>query len=124
MLTHKPWWDTIDMIAIHMVGKYMKCFPDQIPVFIYPWSKEDNLWLARTSILFQLRYKEKTNTEILAHCIRANLHYREFFMQKAIGWALRQYGSTQPDWVVEFVEQNPLSPLSKREALRKIKKGF
>ena len=81
----------------------------------------DNLWLIRISIIYQLKYKKQTNIEILSQAILKNKSSNEFFINKAIGWALRQYSKTNPSWVFEFVKSNKLSRLSEREALRIIK---
>ena len=76
------------------------------------------MWLQRSAILFQLNYKDKTDTELLAYNINAMNGTREFFINKAIGWALRNYSKTNPEWVKGFAEKTELSKLSRREALR------
>jgi 3-methyladenine DNA glycosylase AlkD len=80
------------------------------------------MWLQRSAILFQLNYKDKTDTDLLTYIINPLSGSKEFFINKAIGWALRNYGKTNPDWVIEFTERTTLSSLSLREALRLIKK--
>ena len=80
-----------------------------------------NIWLQRTAILFQLKYKQETDTTLLASTIRQLCHTDEFFLNKAIGWALREYGKTHPDWVLDFTEKTVLHPLSRREGLRIIR---
>jgi len=84
------------------------------------WSKDPDRWLRRSSIICQLRFKERTDVELLTEVIDANLADREFFVRKAIGWALRQYARTDPDWVRAFVlaRDGSLSPLSRREAMK------
>lgn len=78
----------------------------------------DIFWLIRISIIFQLKYKNNTNIELLSKSILNNKNSNEFFINKAIGWALREYSKTNPSWVLEFVKSNKLSNLSEREALR------
>ena len=122
MITHKSWWDTVDFIAQKLVGNYMLMFPQQrIPV-TDRWIASDNIWLQRTAILFQLKYKTDTDTELLASIIKRLNQTQEFFLNKAIGWVLREYGKTNPQWVIDFTQHTFLHPLSQREALRIIKK--
>lgn len=113
----KPWWDTIDSIAPLVGFLYLKN-PNYVLNFIYKWMDSGNVWLIRMSILFQLKYKHNTNIEILTKAILKNNDTEEFFIDKAIGWALRQYARTNALWVREFVEVNRISKLSKREALK------
>ena len=83
------------------------------------WFESQNIWLQRTSLLFQLKYKEQLDTELLSIQIDRLAQSEEVFIRKAIGWTLREYSKTNPDWVLEFVDQRPgLSNLSRREALR------
>jgi 3-methyladenine DNA glycosylase AlkD len=82
--------------------------------------KSGNFWLQRVCIIFQLLHKSKTDTQLLASVINQLSSSKEFFIQKAIGWSLRQYVRTDPDWVFQFVESNQLAPLSKREAIRRL----
>lgn len=122
MITHNSWWDTVDMIAVHLVGGYLKQLPNEKEKLIEKWLKSSNMWLNRTAILFQLKYKEHIDVYLLEKTIKANLNSNEFFINKAIGWMLREYTRTNPEWVINFVNQheNELSGLSKREALRLI----
>lgn len=123
MVLTKSWWDTVDYIASSIVGHYFKKYPGQIATITEKWSQSDSFWLRRTCILFQLKYKEQTNEKLLARFILQNHESKEFFLQKAIGWSLRQYAKYDPKWVLDFVNENPLKPLSEREALRIIKKN-
>lgn len=119
-LTHKSWWDTVDGIGSDWLPKYFSVFSEkQIPV-TQKWNRSTNLWLQRSSILFQRSYKKNTNTQLLAEYILRHQSSKEFFIQKAIGWALREYSKTNPEWVKSFVESNDLAPLSKREALKRL----
>lgn len=119
-LTHKSWWDAVDGIGSDWLPKYFSVFAEkQIPV-TQKWNQSTNLWLQRSSILFQRSYKKNTNTQLLAEYIVHHQSSKEFFIQKAIGWALREYSKTNPKWVKSFVESNNLAPLSKREALKRL----
>jgi 3-methyladenine DNA glycosylase AlkD len=84
------------------------------------WNQSDNLWLQRSSIMFQKAYREKTDTGLLSEYINHCKGSGEFFIQKAIGWSLREYAKTDPKWVRSFVQKNQLPALSKREALKNI----
>jgi 3-methyladenine DNA glycosylase AlkD len=118
LIVTKSWWDTVDTLAIHVVGHLFERYPDLRPDWIGRWRVSDNLWLRRTALLFQLRYKRATDTALLFDLIEANRASREFFIQKAIGWALREYSKTDPDAVAAFVAEISLAPLSRREALK------
>lgn len=86
------------------------------------WSVDENIWIRRVSLLHQLSLKEKTNTKLLKEVILNNLDEEEFFIRKAIGWALREYAKTDEQWVIDFVDmyEEQLSSLSVREALKNI----
>ena len=112
------WWDTVDFIASNLAGEYFKKWPNQISKYILEWNKSDDMWLVRSSILYQLKYKSKTDVSYLANTIQPHVNKTEFFIKKAIGWALREYSKTDPNWVLDFVESNKLQPLSKKEALK------
>jgi 3-methyladenine DNA glycosylase AlkD len=121
LITHKSWWDTVDTIAGHSIGVMFKRFPKVKAKYLKKWRKSDNFWLRRTTILFQLGYKEETDFELLCDLVRENLGSDEFFINKAIGWALRQYAHTKPEPVRKFVKATKeLHPLSRREALKNI----
>ena len=89
---------------------------------IQKWISSNNIWLQRSSILFQLKYKETLNTQLLTKIILPLSNTKEFFINKSIGWILREYSKTNKDWVLDFVEKNKLSNLSIREALKHINK--
>ncbi len=120
LVTHKSWWDTVDAIASKAMGKYFMAFPGQQSIYVEKWLQSQNIWLQRSTILFQLNYKEHTNTELLTYIINKFTGSKEFFINKAIGWLLRNYARVNPGWVTEFVEKTDLSPLSRREALKNI----
>ncbi len=117
----EPWWDSIDTIAAHCLGPLCIEFPELVQA-MDQWIESDTMWLRRSAILFQLRYKKATNAERLFFYCTKTMHEKEFFIRKAIGWALREYSKTDPNAVVVFVTQHAqlLSNLSKREALKRI----
>lgn len=123
MATHKSWWDTVDFIASDLCGTYFKKFPERKGAILEKWTLSENKWLHRICIIFQILFKEETDASILKRHILLHKDSDDFFIQKAIGWALRQYGKTNSAWVVDFVGSNKLKPLSKREALRIILKN-
>ncbi|HSG42389.1 MAG TPA: DNA alkylation repair protein [Anaerolineales bacterium] len=122
LITTESWWDTVDLIATHQVGKMFKKYPKVKDKYLKKWRKSKNIWLRRTTILFQLLHKDETDFELLCDLIRENLGSDEFFINKAIGWSLRQYGKTNPNAVKKFVkETKELHPLSQREAMKHLK---
>lgn len=118
LITTKSWWDTVDYLAAHTVGTLFRLFPALIALTNERWIASGNLWLQRTTLLFQLSYKENTDQELLFSNIRIYKDSQEFFIKKAIGWSLREYAKTDADAVLRFVEQTPLASLSRREALK------
>ena len=118
LIVNKSWWDTVDLIASHLVGSLLLKYPNFINERGDDWVNSDNMWLKRTMILFQLKYKNQTNETLLFSIIDQTAHINEFFIQKAIGWALREYSKTNPEAVVHFIESRELSNLSKREGLK------
>ena len=119
LITTKSWWDTVDSIAGGTVGVHFKRYPAVKKKYLARWRKSENFWLRRTTILFQLNYKEETDFDLLCDIIRENLGSKEFFINKAIGWALRQYARTDPKAVKKFVNATKeLNPLSRREAMK------
>ena len=118
LVTTKSWWDTVDMLAGRNVAAHFQRFPGVGAAAVSRWRRSDNFWLRRTTLLYQLHYKEKTDVELLWRLIEENAADSEFFIRKAIGWALREYSKTDAAAVVDFVARTPLSPLSEREALK------
>lgn len=117
LITTKSWWDTVDALASNVAGPLVTSHPELVAVMDV-WSASDNTWLARTAILHQLGYKARTDPERLFRYCTLRAHESEFFIRKAIGWALRQYSKTDADAVRSYVAAHPqLSELSKREAL-------
>ncbi|KUF17093.1 DNA alkylation repair protein [Streptomyces silvensis] len=122
LVTTRPWWDTVDALAAHVVGSLVAADP-ALTVEMDAWIEDDDLWAVRTALLHQLRYKDATDTgRLFAYCARQAAH-PDFFVRKAIGWCLREYAKTDPDAVRDFVarHRDVLAPLSVREALKNIK---
>jgi 3-methyladenine DNA glycosylase AlkD len=119
-LVHKSWWDSVDHVASECLTIYFTRFPSKIEPITSKWNQSNNIWLQRSSILFQKAFKAETNVELLSQYILHCATSKEFFIQKAIGWALREYSKTNPSWVNNFVATNNLAALSKREALKRI----
>ena len=111
----KSWWDTIDFLD-RLVGSIIAQFPETKEI-ILSWSCDEDIWLRRLAIDHQLLRKEETDTELLEKILINNLGQTEFFINKAIGWALRDYSKTNPDWVRDFIEQHQaeMAVLSIRE---------
>lgn len=118
LIITKSWWDTVDTIASHTIGTHFRRFPKIRDRYLKKWRKSKNIWLRRTAILFQLGYKQETDFELLTEIVCENLGSNEFFINKAIGWALRQYAYTDPKAVTKFVQSTALHPLSRREAMK------
>ncbi len=118
LITTNSWWDSVDTIAKCILGEYLSELPLETKNVITRFSRSENMWLNRSAILFQLGYKQKTSADLLfSECLKHS-HSKEFFIQKAIGWALREYAKSNPEDVQEFVKTNTLKPLSKKEALK------
>lgn len=122
LVTNKSWWDTVDALSANTAGDLIRRFPALVPSVTDAWIDSGNMWLQRSALLFQLKYKGNTDKELLFCYIRRLSDSREFFIQKAIGWALREYSKTNPDDVVSFVASETLKPLSKREALKVVQR--
>ena len=120
MITHKSWWDTVDYMAVNLLGSYFKLYPAQRIIYVKKRLDSGNFWLQRSAILFQLKYKDQVDTNLLTHIITSLLGSKEFFINKAIGWMLREYSKTNPSWVINFVRSHQLQKLSQKEALRLI----
>ncbi|ASK63410.1 DNA alkylation repair protein [Virgibacillus phasianinus] len=121
LITAKSWWDTVDALAQNPVAKLAASYPEVIPETIDSFVIDENIWLQRTAILFQLKYKQDTDEALLYHYIKHNAASTEFFIQKAIGWALREYSKTNPDSVRDFIKESDLAKLSIREGSKYLK---
>jgi hypothetical protein len=120
LITTKSWWDSVDALAVHVVGVILRKHPKEIAKWNKRWITSDDLWLNRTAILFQARWKKDTDQALLFANIERHMAHRDFFIRKAIGWSLRSLAETEPAAVRDFVRSHKLSPLSAREALRKL----
>jgi 3-methyladenine DNA glycosylase AlkD len=122
LIPQKAWWDSVDALTCHVLGPLVLKFPE-LKTEMDRWSECESLWLRRAAILHQLGHKKNTDTERLFGYCRNNSTHPDFFIRKAIGWALRTYACTNPSAVRTFVQSNQeiLSPLSVREALKHLK---
>lgn len=120
LIVTKSWWDSVDGLAAWTCGAYFKLFPGQIKSVTTKWMQSGNFWLQRSCLLFQLSYKKSTDTELLESFIGRLCNEKEFFIRKAIGWILREYSKSNPEWVRELVGRQKLSPLSYKEATKYI----
>jgi 3-methyladenine DNA glycosylase AlkD len=116
------WWDFVDEIAARRLGPLLRAFPRPMAKAMRAWSRSDDMWKRRSAILCQLTFKGETDRALLYECIERAIGSKEFFLRKAIGWALRQYARVEPAEVARYVRAHEaeLSPLSKREALKHI----
>lgn len=122
LIVTKSWWDTVDWIS-KLVNIHFKRFPKNMESITHRWIESDNMWLQRTAIIFQRYYKINTNKELLFKYILRHTDSKEFFIQKAAGWSLREYSKVNPGSVINFIDNNPqLAPLTKREGLKWLQK--
>lgn len=119
-VTAHSWWDTVDSLASNPIGQVFYSHPEMKMNYLSRWVESDNMWLRRTAILHQLKYKSGIDTDIMEWTIEKANGTKEFFLNKAIGWMLREYAKVNPDYVRGFCEKHDLSTLSKREALKNI----
>ena len=118
------WWDYVDVVAADRVGPILLRHRAIVTPLLREYAVDAHLWVRRTAILAQLKHRDATDLDLLAEVLDANLedslHGREFFIRKAVGWALRQHARTDPDWVRDYVATRgpALSGLSRREALK------
>ena len=118
LATTGAWWDHVDDLA-HRIAELHDAHPAETAAIVRRWSTVADFWLRRLAIISQLGRKDRTDPALLAEVIEPNIAEREFFVRKAIGWALREYARVEPDWVRTFVaDHDDLSGLSKREALK------
>jgi 3-methyladenine DNA glycosylase AlkD len=117
MVRTGQWWDITDELA-HRLAEALDARPEPTAALMRVWSVDGDFWIRRSSILSQLGRRERLDPALLADTIAPNTDDREFFIRKAIGWALREYARIEPDWVRRFVADHELSPLSVREALK------
>ena len=121
------WWDLVDEIATQLVGPVLQAFRESVTPVIDRWAVEEDLWLRRTAILAQLKHRGDTDIALLERAVAANLEGSrfggEFFVRKAIGWALREHAKTDPAWVLALLDRyaDRVSPLSRREATKHLR---
>ena len=120
LITTKSWWDSIDTIAPRIVGSIVLRNREAGEEVMRQWSLSENIWLNRAAILHQLKYKKEMNEELLQEIVGNHIGSSEFFIQKAIGWVLREYAKTNPESVRSFVDATDLKSLSRREALKNL----
>jgi 3-methyladenine DNA glycosylase AlkD len=115
------WWDYVDGVAHRLYG-LLEAHRAMMTGVLLDWSRDEDFWIRRASITSQLKAKNRTDQSLLRAVIEANMADPEFFIRKAIGWALREYAKTEPGWVRGFVAEHGtrLSPLSRKEALRNL----
>ena len=123
MIVTGAWWDFVDTLAGHNLGDILRADPRKMKPLMRRWARDADMWKRRSAILCQLGLKRETDLDLLYDCIEPNLSHKDFFIRKAIGWALRQYAWTDPKEVKRYVKANKarLSPLSVREALKNCK---
>ena len=120
LIGQKSWWDTIDWIAPKAFGYLFKKYPEKKDQYIEKWMASGNIWYIRSAILFQLHYKQDTDFELVKVLILQTLGTREFFINKACGWILREYSKTDATAVEQFIRErsDQLHPLTVREGLK------
>jgi 3-methyladenine DNA glycosylase AlkD len=120
MIVSGAWWDLVDAIATHQLGDVLRADSPQMSKLMRRWSRDNDMWKRRAAILCQIRFRRDTDLALLYDCIEPNLSDKQFFVRKAIGWALRQYAWIDPREVKRYVRTNRerLSGLSVREALK------
>jgi 3-methyladenine DNA glycosylase AlkD len=121
LITTGAWWDYVDGVATH-VGRLLRSHPEEVRPVMRAWSADQDMWKRRVSIICQISFKKETDRDLLYANIEPNFADRNFFIRKAIGWALRSYAWTEPEEVARYVAANEsrLSGLSRREALKNI----
>jgi 3-methyladenine DNA glycosylase AlkD len=120
LIVSGAWWDLVDGLATHEIGDLLRRYPAEMRGQLLAWSRGDDAWLRRSSIICQVSFKRSTDQALLYACIQPSLAERDFFLRKAIGWALREYAKADPEAVRSYVAEhaNQLSGLSRREALK------
>lgn len=119
LIREGAWWDVVDDIATHLVRDTLLAAPQVEGHRVRGWAESDSMWVRRAAILSQVGAGERLDEDLLADVIAPNVCDREFFIRKAIGWALRDHARVAPGWVLRFVSRHPgLSQLSRREALK------
>jgi 3-methyladenine DNA glycosylase AlkD len=120
LVTTGAWWDVVDETAANLVGEVLMQHRAEVTPVMRQWAVDEHLWVRRTAVICQLRAKEETDLDLLRFAIESNVDDTTFWLRKAIGWALRQYARTDPEWVLAEVARldGRLSGLSRREATK------
>ncbi|TDQ52150.1 DNA alkylation repair protein [Actinorugispora endophytica] len=123
LITAGAWWDYVDPLAVNRVGPLLRAHPTELRPLVSGWALAGDLWLRRSAILCQVGAGAETDADLLLGSIEPNLRHPDFFVRKAIGWALREYARTDPGSVLKFVDEHEsrISALSRREALRNLR---
>lgn len=121
LVQSRSWWDTVDILAPRVVGPMAEAH-DEVRAAMDEWIEDDDVWVVRSALLHQLFHRDDTDVERLAAYCRRQARHPDFFVRKAIGWALRQYSYTDPAWVTDFVRRTELTQLSAREAMKAIER--
>lgn len=116
IISQKSWWDSVDSIASNVLGKWAKIYPETARETFEEWRYESSFWLQRSCLIYQLKYAKTVDTAYLEDLIQQLLPNKEFFIQKAIGWSLRQLSKFEPETVKEILERHPLKGVALREA--------
>lgn len=122
LLVTKSWWDTVDFLSSHSAADIFRLYPPLIKPTVEQWRHSENIWLVRAAILFQLRYKLETDWPLLQSLADQHGQSGEFFIQKGLGWALREYSKTDGASVRAFIQTTDLKPLTVREGLKWLNK--
>lgn len=119
LIQEGAWWDTVDALA-HRVAVLHDTYPESLKRTLRAWAKQENIWLRRVAIIVQVLAREETDRALLYDCIEPSLESKDFFLRKAIGWALREFAKANPDEVRRYLAANKsrLSALSAREAAK------
>jgi len=123
LISTGAWWDLVDVVASDLVGPVLLSYRRKTTPLMREWATGDDLWLRRAAVLSQLKHGADTDLDLLTYAVEANVDDTSFWLRKAIGWALRQYGRTDPEWVRSEVELmgDRLSGLSRREAMKHLR---
>lgn len=121
LIAQRSWWDTVDFLSPKLAGRLLLRYPEDLKPTGQRWIVHPDFWYQRAAILLQLDYKERTDRDLLFEWILLRKDSPEFFVQKAAGWALRQYSRIAPWDVISFIQDNELAPLTRREGLKWLK---
>lgn len=116
LIAQKSWWDTVDLLASNYLGKWALAYPELARQTFEEWRYENSFWLQRSCLIYQLKYKDQVDVTYLENLIQQLVPNKEFFIQKAIGWSLRQLSKYNPDAVREILAKHPINGLALREA--------